>query len=257
MEYLLAHAPLLAAAADDWLAAYGLPAIFLVMLLKETGLPIPIPADLIMLGAAARAATGQFDLVAVVLTFEVAMLAGSLAQFALARGPGRSVVYRFGRYVGLTRPRLDAAGAALRRGGVPGVSVSLMTPGLRAATVAAAGLADLPLRVFLPGALIGNTVFFLLHVAIGYAGGQGLEALGQLAGIPAGPGLAVLAVAVLAFGVGGWVLLRRRAARARTAAPGPVLAEAAGAALEACCPACLALAAARQLRAAGPVAVEP
>ncbi len=41
--------------ADQFLDAYGLLAVFAIMLLKEIGVPVPIPSDLIMLGAAARA----------------------------------------------------------------------------------------------------------------------------------------------------------------------------------------------------------
>lgn len=47
--------------ANQFLDAYGLIAIFSIMLLKELGVPIPIPGDLIMLAAAARAAQGRFS----------------------------------------------------------------------------------------------------------------------------------------------------------------------------------------------------
>jgi membrane protein DedA with SNARE-associated domain len=40
--------------------AYGLPAVCIVLLLKEAAIPIPIPGDVILLGAAARAALGQW-----------------------------------------------------------------------------------------------------------------------------------------------------------------------------------------------------
>ena len=214
---LLQTAP---ATTDDLLTVYGLPAIFLVMLLKEAGAPIPIPGDLIMLGAVARAVAGQFDLVTVILTFEVAMILGGMAQYALARGPGRGFIYRFGRYIGLTGPRLDRAGAALTRGGAPALTVALVTPGVRAASVAAAGLARLPFGTFLIGLVIGNTVFFLLHVALGYVGAQGLASLLQATGLPAGPAILALVVALLVVGFVGWTLIRRRARRAGEPAPG-------------------------------------
>ena len=93
---------------------------------------IPIPGDLIMLGAAARAAAGQFDLVAMILTFLVAMMLGGTVQYLLARGPGRGLIYRFGRYIGLTGPRLDRAGARCNAGsGRPERGPD--TPGVRAA----------------------------------------------------------------------------------------------------------------------------
>ena len=246
MEHLVAFVHMLAPADDPLGAIYGLPAIFLVMLLKEAGVPIPVPADLIMLGAAARAAAGPLDLFGVIVTFEVAMLLGGVIQYALARGPGRGVLYRFGRYIGLTGPRLDRAGSALQRGGVTGLSVALTTPGVRAATVAAAGIAGLPLRVFLPGLFIGNTVFFLLHIVIGYAGGQGVAGLLAATGLPAGPALVGLLVVLAVIGFAGWMIIRRRARRAGT--PPPSLGEVAGAWEEACCPACLALGALGEAR---------
>src|SRR5205823_3162798 len=127
MEHIYPLVHLLAATGDDLLATYGLPAIFFVMLLKEAGIPIPIPSDLIMLGAAARVASGQFDLLTVIIVFEVAMLVGGIVQYLLARGPGRGLVYRFGRYIGLTQPRLDRAVGTLQRGGAVGVAVAVMT----------------------------------------------------------------------------------------------------------------------------------
>ena len=44
---------------DAILEQYGLAAIFLVMLTKSAGVPVPVPADFIMLATAARAAEGK------------------------------------------------------------------------------------------------------------------------------------------------------------------------------------------------------
>ena len=43
---------------ETFLDAYGLAALFGVMLIKAVGVPIPIPADVLMLAASARAASG-------------------------------------------------------------------------------------------------------------------------------------------------------------------------------------------------------
>jgi membrane protein DedA with SNARE-associated domain len=222
--------------------AYGLPAICLVLLLKEAGVPIPIPGDVLMLGAAARAASGQWNLVTVLVGCEGAMLAGGTVQYLLARGPGRHLIVRVGRYVGLTPSRLERVAGTLRRGGGVAVAVGLVTPGVRAATIAASGVADLPFRAFFPALVVGDTVFFLLHVAIGYVGGHGLEAVlhgrHQAFG---GVLLAVLGV-VTVLGLGGWLALRRASRRDR--APRSLV-EAVGAWEEAACPLCLVLGAGR------------
>jgi len=41
------------------LDTYGIALLFVVILLKEIGLPIPIPGDLLMVVAGARAATSK------------------------------------------------------------------------------------------------------------------------------------------------------------------------------------------------------
>jgi hypothetical protein len=49
-----------------------------------------------------RDGRGRVALAAAFATVLLALLVGGLAQFGLARGPGRRVLYRFGRYLGLT-----------------------------------------------------------------------------------------------------------------------------------------------------------
>jgi membrane protein DedA with SNARE-associated domain len=223
--------------------AYGLPVIALMLLAKEAGIPIPIPGDVLMLGVAARAASGQWNLLAVIVACEGAMLVGGTIQYLLARGPGRRLITRAGRYVGLTPGRLERVAGTLRRGGGLAVAAGLVTPGVRAATIAASGLSDLPFRTFFPALVAGDTVFFLLHVAIGYAGGQGLAAVSHGRHLATGAVLLIVLGVLALLGLGVWLALRWRAGR-RDRTPGS-LAEAAGGWEEAACPLCLALETAR------------
>src|SRR3989304_1045602 len=87
----------------EFLARYGLLAILVVMLLKEAGVPVPVPSDLIMITAGGQAATGSYSLIELLLAIEFAMLVGGSAQFLIARGAGREFIYRMGRFFGLTR----------------------------------------------------------------------------------------------------------------------------------------------------------
>src|SRR3954447_26864264 len=96
------------------LDTYGVGLLFVVILLKEIGVPVPVPGDLLMVVAGARAATGKLPLWGVLLAAVVAGFIGAYIQYALAKGPGRGFIYRFGRYVGLTPSRLDKATEAIR-----------------------------------------------------------------------------------------------------------------------------------------------
>ncbi|HLZ07262.1 MAG TPA: VTT domain-containing protein, partial [Chloroflexota bacterium] len=176
-----------------FLEVYGLTAIFVVMLIKSIGVPIPIPSDVIMLVAAAGAVQGRFVFWQAFVAILIALVAGGAVQYVLARGPGRGFIYRNGRYVGLSPGRLDAASALARRSGLVGVSLMVLLPGVRAAAVAACGLAALPARLFVPALLIGNAGFLGLHFFIGYAGGTLLRMLAQ----PVSPLTAAIAVVLL------------------------------------------------------------
>src|SRR5207248_7123927 len=144
---------------DLFLIQYGLAAIFVLLLIKTIGIPIPIPADLIILTAAARVAQGKLNVWQTFIAILVALVIGGLIQFLLARGPGRGLLYRFGRYIGLTPPRLDAVGEKVKKGGIFGISLAILVPGVRGAAVIASGLVGLPLSTFLPGLAIGSILF--------------------------------------------------------------------------------------------------
>lgn len=219
---------------DAVLTMYGPLALFVVMLLKAAGVPVPLPADLLMLAAAARAAEGKLPLWETFGLILVALVLGGLVQFGLARGPARGLLYHHGHLLGLTPARLDRAAGAVQRGGVLGIAAAILTPGVRSVTVAGCGLAGTPLRVFVPGLMLGSAAFLALHIGLGFGGGLLLNRLATAVPLPG-----LIAIAVAAAGAAGWFLIRRRQAPAGTA--GAVVADAAGAWCEACCPVCLAL----------------
>src|SRR5947209_17996518 len=91
------------------LDTYGVGLLFVVILLKEIGVPVPVPGDLLMVVAGARAAAGKFPLWAVLAAAIIAGVIGAYVQYVIARGPGRSFIYKYGKYVGFTESRLDKA----------------------------------------------------------------------------------------------------------------------------------------------------
>ena len=176
------------------------------MLLKEIGVPVPVPSDLIMITAGVQAATGNYTLWELSLAIGCAILLGGSLQFLIARSAGREVIYRLGRFVGLTRERLDRAMALLQRRGASAVFFGLNIPGARAGITPAAGLARLPYPVFAPAMFGGSGIFYAWHIALGYLIGP--SATEMLAGLhlPLLPVVAGLAI----LGLLGWLFLRRR-----------------------------------------------
>ncbi|MBI4219033.1 MAG: hypothetical protein HY682_02740, partial [Chloroflexi bacterium] len=154
-------------------------------------------------------------------------------------------LYRYGRFLGLTRERLDGVTALFRRRGTLAVFLSLNVPGARAGAVAGAGLAGLSYRRFVPALIAGSTVFYAWHVALGYAIGPAAET--AIANLNFRLAAGVIGLGVV--GLFGWILVRRLRTRSRD---GKQL-EAASLRSwsEAACPGCLAATALRGLGVTG------
>src|SRR5262249_2584255 len=84
----------------------------LVLLLPmEAGVPIPVPADLVMFTVGERVAAEKVPLWLAVAGFEVIAVLGTTALFLACRGPAQRIIARFG-------PRLGFTEAPLRRAAV-------------------------------------------------------------------------------------------------------------------------------------------
>src|SRR5438132_13764055 len=190
----------------------------------EAGVPIPVPADFLMLLVGERVAAGHFPLWAAVAGFEAVALVGTAALFFACRGPGHAVIHRLGPRVGLTEERVERTAAILRRRGRPALAMGRGTPGLRTLTVVAAGGSGLSPRRALPALVLGSSVFLQLHLVLGLLlGPAARDAVDQAKG----PALAAF-VALVVAGALFWLLRRGRRGGGQ-------------AWTEASCPACLAL----------------
>jgi len=236
----------------EFLPALGLIALLLV---KEAGVPIPVPGDLLVLGAGIAAAgagiaTGPGPAVPAPALLAAILLAGFVGgslQFALVRGAFRDPLLRLLTRFGVPRERLDTLAGWLLRRGALGVAVARATPGVRVGATAASGLAALPFAAFLSGLIAGNTLFVGGHFALGYVAGP--AALELIAGT-GGVALAIAALLVLAVvGAAGWRHLRHRRAAAQAGGALPADVPSLATWTEAACPACLVVSMVRRSRA--------
>jgi membrane protein DedA with SNARE-associated domain len=220
-----------------------LPALlFLAMVLaiKEAGLPIPVPGDLLVIGAGVAATRGGLPVVAIVVVLIAATVIGGIVQFVLVRGRARNAVLGLLARFGLGPATVERGAARLRSGGATKIAVARMTPGVRIVTIASSAIAGVATASFLTGLIIGNGVFLTGHFLLGLVVGE--PAVRLVAG--AGVGLIAAGLGLATLGAGGWWLIARRRATLRAAAGGDSAAE--GPApldwTDACCPACLVLA---------------
>ena len=224
----------------------GLGGIAGLLFVKEAGIPIPVPGDLIVLSVGVAAAGGSIDPVVALVVIIVAGILGGIVQFGLVRGPGRRSLLAILRRLGVTEARIEALAGRLGRGGATGVAVARMTPGVRVVAIAAAAIAAVPFGRFTVGLVVGNAIFVGAHFALGFALGKPAIAL-----VSGAAGAVTVVVGLAVVGGAGWWLIDRRRRRSGSAvasdsSAGAAWADATGAAwADAACPACLLLAAVR------------
>ncbi|HEY7067036.1 MAG TPA: DedA family protein [Chloroflexota bacterium] len=149
-------------------------ALFLVLLLEEAGIPLPLPGDLVMMLAGVRVAQGRTHPALALLLMEGATLLGSSALYWLARRGGRPVLYRYGKFLHLELDKLERAEDFLRRHGHLAIVAGRVIPGLRIPTTLAAGVFGVPYRVFLPSLAVGASAYILFFFFIGLFAGPGV-----------------------------------------------------------------------------------
>jgi membrane protein DedA with SNARE-associated domain len=200
----------------------GLAALAL-LLPMEAGVPIPLPADLVMFTVGERVAAGRFPLWLAVAGFEVIAVVGTAVLFVACRGSAGRLVARYGPRLGLSEARVRRVAAVAETRGLAGLAVGRATPGLRTLTVVAAGVSGLSGRRALPALILGSSVFLQIHLVLGLLLGPLADRAFDQAKVPALAAVAVLAVGALLF----WRARRRNRLPAAWA--------------EAACPACLAV----------------
>ena len=161
--------------------------------------------------------TGLFDavgswmadlpFVALWLFFLFGGMARGIAIYAVGRGIAEGG--RRSRFSSrFTGPGMENAEAFVARWGMIGVALCYLTVGFQSMVLAASGVMRMPLRRFLPAALVGSMMWATIYTTIGFAAWE--TALGVAARSPWA--LAVLALLVIGLAV---VWARRRAQHGR------------------------------------------
>ncbi|MFL5769079.1 MAG: hypothetical protein ACJ765_03280, partial [Chloroflexota bacterium] len=158
----------------DLTPVLGLAALILV---KEIGVPVPVPGDLVVIGAGVAASQGQSDAAVALAALILASIAGGMIQFTLLRSVARTGVLRLLGRLGLA-DRIGSQTARLRDTGASRIAVARMTPGVRVVTIAAGAIAGVRPRAFLVGLIVGNAVFIAAHFALGFVLGEPVVRVG-------------------------------------------------------------------------------
>jgi membrane protein DedA with SNARE-associated domain len=201
---------------------YGLWVVALFVLVEDFG--IPVPGETVLIAGAVFAGSGRLNIVAVGVVGFLAAVAGDNIGYAIGRFGGRALVERWGRYVFLTKERLDKAERFFGRHGGKIVVVARFIEGLRQANGIIAGISGMRWLKFLACNALGAALWVGTWVSVGYFAGQHITAIYNA--ITNYSLYAAIAAVVI---IAGWLLFRlRKRRRARPAAQAAALAAESG-----------------------------
>jgi len=143
------------------------PAIFVVVILGNVGLPVPEETVLALGGFLAE--RGELDLPAVIAVGMLAAVVGDNIGYWLGRRYGRDALERYGRHIGLTPDRLAKVSAFVARYGGYAIFAARFLPGVRSLAGPVAGTVGVAPRTFIVANTLGALVYVPYAVGLGYA----------------------------------------------------------------------------------------
>jgi membrane protein DedA with SNARE-associated domain len=160
------HLPGLLHSLSSVLDRYGCLALVGVVAIE--GIGIPAPGQIILIAAGGYAASGQLNIVAVLIFALLAAVIGDNLGYAIGHYRGRPLVRRFGRFIFLTEDRVAATERFFRGRGNMVVLAGRFVHGLRQAIGIVAGMADMQWRRFLTYNIVGAIAWVGIWVLVGY-----------------------------------------------------------------------------------------
>jgi membrane protein DedA with SNARE-associated domain len=173
--------------------------LFGVIMLASVGVPFPVSLTLVAAGSFAR--QGEMKLVPVLIAASIAAILGDQIGYGLSRWGGRRLINRITRRLG-GAAKIKRAEALSKRWGGPGIFFSrwLVTapgPWLNVTS----GIAGYPWRRFVFWDVLGQVLWVVLYVMLGYFFSDRVQYIAEILGNLAWAILALLAAIIL-----GWKL---------------------------------------------------
>jgi membrane protein DedA with SNARE-associated domain len=147
------------------IGSWGLPAVFLLMLLESAC--IPVPSEAIMPFAGFAVSEGKLTLAGIVIAGVAGNLMGSWISYAIGYYGGRPFVDRWGKYVLLHPHHLDTSQRWFDHYGAPVVFFGRMIPIVRTFISLPAGFGKMKFGKFTLYTVLGCVPWVLM---LGYVG---------------------------------------------------------------------------------------
>jgi membrane protein DedA with SNARE-associated domain len=192
-----------------WIAAYGLGAIFVLLMLGVFGLPVPDETLLTLTGV--LVGQGRLGFPSSWFVAATGSMCGITLSYVLGRTGGRALIVHYGSRLHLTPQRVGRVERWMAHSGRWALALGYFVPGVRHVTAVVAGSSELPLSIFASAAYPGAAVWSLTFILLGWYVGDRWEEVLAIVHRHRTAGSFVLAAAIAIY-----LIVRRRVATEKT-----------------------------------------
>ncbi|HBB91989.1 MAG TPA: DedA family protein [Bacteroidales bacterium] len=145
--------------------------VFLLMMIESTVLPMP--SELVIPPAAWLAASGELNIVGVILAGTLGALTGATINYILGYTLGRKIIYaladtKWARLIFITREKVEKAETFFIKNGKSSTFIGRLVPGVRHLISIPAGMAKMKFGAFLLWTFIGAGIWNIVLALLGY-----------------------------------------------------------------------------------------
>ena len=141
---------------SEWVLTGGYLGIIVLMAISST--PVPLPAEVVVPGAAFLAAEGRLNLLGVILAGTLGAYIGAAVMYWLSLWLGRPLVVKFGRFILFPPKKLEEAEHWLARYEAGGIFFARLLPGVRHLISIPAGIVRMNFKVFSIMTALGSAI---------------------------------------------------------------------------------------------------
>ncbi len=146
--------------------SYGYVAIFILMAMESSTLPVPSEVVLPLAGLFAKEGLLNFPLA--LIAGILGSIVGSLVDYAIGYVIGKDIVYKHLRFFHIKKATLDGFDAWFAKNGDAAVFLTRLVPIIRTVINFPAGFAKMKLKDFLAYSLAGIVIWDIVLMLFGY-----------------------------------------------------------------------------------------
>ncbi len=149
---------------------YGYFAVGGLLFLEDFG--VIVPGETVLIAAAFYAGLGKLNILIIIMVGIIAAVLGDNIGFVIGNYGGRPLIERYGRYILLTKERLDKAESYFNHNGGKIIIIARFIDGLRQLNGIIAGISEIRWPKFLIFNAIGASIWVTFWSLLAYYGGS-------------------------------------------------------------------------------------